>query len=153
MEAKSIKERLLDFIKYKGLTVKSFEKECGLSNGFVSKTGKSIREASLRQISLRFPELNLQWLEHGIDSMLTTPDGVSTPPSGKKYVFPPTTFDLDDPPASNMLDNDEYSAYVEFLRTSLLSLQEKYAALEATLAKKEAQIDILLNELKQKQNN
>ena len=47
----SIKDRIKEFIKYKGLNNKQFEDRCGLGNGFVSKIGDSIRTQKLELIS------------------------------------------------------------------------------------------------------
>lgn len=64
------KERMEQFIKYKGLNNKAFEVTCGLGNGFVSKIGDSIRKEKLEKISLAFPELNIDWIINEKGEML-----------------------------------------------------------------------------------
>ena len=57
----TLQSRLKHFISSQGLSISAFERECGLSNGFVSKVGDSIRREKLDLISKRFPELNIDW--------------------------------------------------------------------------------------------
>lgn len=60
-----LKERLLQFIDNKGLTVQEFELRTGLSNGAVSKMGDNTRMATLDKISIIFPDLDIDWLRTG----------------------------------------------------------------------------------------
>lgn len=66
----NLNKRLNDFIVYLDKSVLSFEKECGLSPGSVSKmTGKS-RPITFAKIANTFPQLNLDWLRTGEGEML-----------------------------------------------------------------------------------
>lgn len=65
-----LKERVLTFIGHKGITNRAFEEKCGLGNGFVSKIGYTIRQDKLDLISNSFPDLNMNWLQHGIGNMI-----------------------------------------------------------------------------------
>lgn len=71
----SVKERLIDFITYKGLNKNAFESMCGLSSRYVSNITKMIGADKLRQISAVFPELNTEWLLSGNGSMLLPQSG------------------------------------------------------------------------------
>ena len=66
----SVKQRLIQFIKYKGIGQGKFEKAVGLSNGFVNNIRVSITPEKLQKISLCYPELNKSWLLTGEGSML-----------------------------------------------------------------------------------
>ena len=68
-----IKERTYEFIRYKGLTVKSFEEKCNLSNGYVSSMRKGFGKDKLNNVLKEFPELNRDWLLYGEGEMLVTP--------------------------------------------------------------------------------
>lgn len=70
----SVKERLIDFIKSKGLTVQKFEGLCGLSNGYVSSIRKSIGTSKLEIVLAQFPDLNRDWLLYGEGDMLKSAD-------------------------------------------------------------------------------
>lgn len=74
----TIKERLTQFIQYKGVSMGAFERACSLSNGFVCKVGDSIRRAKLENISAIYPELNTNWLLTGVGSMLNEEESKDT---------------------------------------------------------------------------
>ena len=68
----SVKERLICFIKYKGISKNKFEIDCGLSKRYVSNIRVSIQPAVIEKISLVFPELNMGWILTGNGEMLKT---------------------------------------------------------------------------------
>lgn len=59
------KERMKEFLKSIGKSEGKFELEVGLSNGFVSKIGDSVRQSSINKISKKYPDLNINWLQTG----------------------------------------------------------------------------------------
>lgn len=65
-----LKERLIQFIDYKGISVQQFEKNTNLSNGAVSKMGDNTRKSTLDKISSVYPELNINWVLTGENNML-----------------------------------------------------------------------------------
>lgn len=65
-----LKSRLIEFIEYKGLSVQSFEIQCNLSNGAVSKMGNNTRRSTIDKISKSYPDLNTNWLLTGEGNML-----------------------------------------------------------------------------------
>lgn len=65
-----LKSRLIEFIEHKGLSVQSFEIQCNLSNGAVSKMGNNTRRSTIDKISKSYPELNTSWLLTGEGNML-----------------------------------------------------------------------------------
>ena len=67
-----MKERLIEFLKYIGIGQDKFEKNVGLSRGFVNKVGDSIRVKNQQKIQKCYPELNMTWLLVGEGSMLLT---------------------------------------------------------------------------------
>ncbi|MEG1950861.1 MAG: S24 family peptidase, partial [Odoribacter sp.] len=72
-----LKDRLIEFLRYKKITQHAFEISCGLSNGFVDKVGEGTRMSSLDRISEFYPELNIAWLRTGVGEMITTKLAVS----------------------------------------------------------------------------
>lgn len=75
----TVKDRVMEFIRHKNISVRAFEKACRLSNGYVRGIEKTIMPAKIEAISLNFPELNVGWLLTGEGSMLKPPpDGVPT---------------------------------------------------------------------------
>ena len=69
MEKEGVRERLIQFIEYKGMKTLRFEKTCGLSTGYVNNIRQSVQPDKLMSIVHNFPELNVSWLmlgeEHG----------------------------------------------------------------------------------------
>lgn len=66
----TVKERLIAFISYLGMSKNAFENACGLSTRYVSNISASVSPDKLKQISLKFPELNVEWLLTGQGEML-----------------------------------------------------------------------------------
>ena len=66
----SVKERLVKFLKYKGLSQKKFEETVGLANGYVNNIRRSVTSEKLQQIVRCFPDLNKAWLLTGEGEML-----------------------------------------------------------------------------------
>lgn len=66
----SVRERIMSYIRYKNISVRAFEKTCGLSNGYVRSIEQTIMPAKIKTISLNFPELNIGWLLTGEGEML-----------------------------------------------------------------------------------
>lgn len=66
----TVKQRLIDFIKYKNLSQAKFERAIGVSNGFVNNISKGIGADKMQRILSTFPELNQTWLLTGEGSML-----------------------------------------------------------------------------------
>lgn len=70
--ANSVKERLIAFIDYKGITKNKFETLCGLGKRYVSNISRSISPDVAERISLTFPDLNMGWVMTGEGEMLKT---------------------------------------------------------------------------------
>ena len=76
------KQRLLEFIGHLGISPRSFEEGCGLSQGII----KSIKVKGpsvdvLQKIAARYPDLNIHWLVTGEGQMLISRKPA---PSGNK---------------------------------------------------------------------
>lgn len=65
-----VKGRLLEFISYLGIGQGKFERNCGLSNGYVNNISKSIGTEKLQRITEKYPELNIEWITSGKGNML-----------------------------------------------------------------------------------
>jgi len=68
----TVKQRLIEFLSYKGLSQKNFALQCGLSNGFVNNIVQSIQPKTLNRITMQFPDLNPAWLLTGEGDMIRT---------------------------------------------------------------------------------
>jgi len=66
----TVKERLMLFIKEKGLSQKRFEETAHISNGYVNNLKASPSSKVLQKIFYAFPDLSQSWLLTGEGSML-----------------------------------------------------------------------------------
>ena len=81
----TVKERLIIFMRKKGLSQKRFEQAVGLSNGYINQLRHSPSATKLQRIIDAFPDLNDKWLMTGQGEMLKTE---------KKEEEPRPTFDV-----------------------------------------------------------
>ena len=65
-----IKDRLVRYIKYKGLSVRRFEISVNAANGYVNSIRKGIGVDRLESIKTVYPDLNITWLLSGEGRML-----------------------------------------------------------------------------------
>lgn len=65
-----MKDRLLKFINYKGLSQRQFLIKAGLSTSYLSVVKDDFGVSALFSISQNFPELNVEWLKTGKGEML-----------------------------------------------------------------------------------
>ena len=66
----SVKQRLTEFIEYKGISKSEFCRTIGVSNAFVTSIVKSIQPDKLQRIALNYPDLNTAWLLTGEGGMI-----------------------------------------------------------------------------------
>lgn len=68
----SVKQRLMQFIKYKGIGQGKFEKTVGLSNGYINQLRHSPSPQKIQMIIGAYPDLNQSWLLTGEGEMLNS---------------------------------------------------------------------------------
>ena len=66
----AVKQRIMEFIRYKRMPVVKFESICGLSCGYIRNMRKGFGVQKLDSILNKFPELNPMWLLYGDGEML-----------------------------------------------------------------------------------
>lgn len=69
-EKENVKSRLIQFMNYKGLKTRTFEKLCGMSNGYLKQLRHSPKDDKIADILKVFPELNEIWLRSGVGEMI-----------------------------------------------------------------------------------
>lgn len=69
-EKSIVRDRLKEFIAYRGISVRQFQIAAGLSNSFVASIDQSIAPKSRVKIISAFPDLNMGWLLTGEGTML-----------------------------------------------------------------------------------
>lgn len=66
----SVKERLIEFIRYKDISNSEFCRSIEVSTAFVTSMVKSIQPEKIERITLKYPELNIEWLLIGKGEMI-----------------------------------------------------------------------------------
>ncbi len=64
-------ERLRRMIGYLGVSVRQFEIQCGLGNGYVNNAPRMLSEKKADQIVSRYPCFDKHWLMEGTGEMLS----------------------------------------------------------------------------------
>lgn len=66
----SVKQRLIEFLKYLKIGQNKFEKLVGISNGYIAHLKANPSPEKINMICSVYPELNRDWLLYGEGSML-----------------------------------------------------------------------------------
>lgn len=69
---KTVKERIIAYIKDTGISQKKFEETVGVSNGYVNNVKASPSSTVLQKIFCAFPDINRDWLLTGEGPMLVS---------------------------------------------------------------------------------
>lgn len=77
-EFQTVKDRLLLFLKYKGIGQSKFEEKVGISRGYISNLRESPTSKIMLKIFSAFPEINQTWLLSGYGNMLVGEEGENT---------------------------------------------------------------------------
>ncbi|MDV3793355.1 peptidase S24 [Elizabethkingia anophelis] len=78
----SVKNRIKEFVEYKGITISAFEKSINASNGYVNSISKSMGLEKIDGILEKYPNINLEWLLTGKGRMLKGEDNEINPING-----------------------------------------------------------------------
>lgn len=70
-----MKQRIKEYLKYKGVKIIEFSAAIGVSNAYISSIKKSIQPDKISRIQECYPDLNIEWLVTGRGNMLNTPQG------------------------------------------------------------------------------
>lgn len=68
----TVKERLTEYLKFKGVTKSAFGREVEVSAAYVNSITRTISPDILKRIRLKYPDLNTDWLLLGEGEMLKT---------------------------------------------------------------------------------
>jgi phage repressor protein C with HTH and peptisase S24 domain len=139
-----IRNRIIKYIDYKGISKYRFYQDIGVSNGFLDKVG-SIGSDKCEKISYQYPDINLIWLITGKGKMLkedshTNNTYIESGETGKPFSVPLIPIDAiagivgEDVPSIRFEDCEQY-AVPEFeksgcefvIRVSGSSMYPKYS--------------------------
>ena len=77
----TVKQRLIEYLKYKKISKTEFGRLIGVSSAFVTSMRTSIQPDKIQSIVIKFPDLNTIWLLTGEGEMLTTPSAIQAQPN------------------------------------------------------------------------
>lgn len=87
----TVKDRLIAFIADKGMSVRKFERMCGMSNAYMNTLRNKPGEEKIDAILSAFPEINKVWLLSGVGSMYAD----DTPKPEKSYTHGRPYYNVD----------------------------------------------------------
>lgn len=132
----TVKERLMIFIKKKGLSHKRFEIAAKLSIGYVSNLRRSPSAEKLVSIFSAFPDLNKTWLLTGEGEMLNQEMPETTEKEAKDSENKPINDNSDVPDALNKPKKYDFDVEEE-----IRQLRNEVERLKALLNVKNEEID------------
>ena len=133
----AIKSRLSSFIEQMGLTNASFEKKCGLSNGYIRNFKGNLGGKKLEDILTSFPQLSKDWLLFGNGPMLKNENILSQPQT----------------PAPSQEEIHERSSMLNSLLTLVESQRKDIETLIQLTKEKDKRIERLTQELLESQQD
>ncbi len=123
-----VKERLIEFIKFKGISVREFCREIGVSETYVSSMRMSIQPDKMKIISDKFPDLSMKWLFTGEGEMINP---VILPPIDRDKLTQLSSDVFKDKLIDMFKNGEIYSAHVVNEQNKLISsLFEKVGKLQ-----------------------
>jgi len=126
-----VKERVREFIKYKGITERAFCKNIGVSISYVNSIRKSIQPDKMKTITEVYPELNPIWLITGDGDMLTDKNINNVSGRGNTAVAG----------NGNRVTNNDIAGLIELQKGYQSMIKEK----DAQIKEKDAQINRLIS--------
>ena len=121
----SIKDRIIKFIRYRGLRVKQFENICGLSNGYINSMRKGFGREKLENVLSMFPELNRDWIVYGEGEMIKPNTQNSTIISGTGNINNNSINSAIENSVFHCCNEEHESAEIEKLKKQVDELREK----------------------------
>lgn len=118
----SVKNRLIEFIKYLNISMRQFEEECGMCNGYIQHMRKGVGKNKLANILNKYPQLNRDWLIYGEGEMIKS-----------------------DVPTIKHQDSKEDVNIIRVLEEKILMLQTIVEQKDKLIEQKDILIDKLLN--------
>ena len=140
----NLQSRLQKFIACMDRSVLSFENECGIAPGTVSKMTDKSRLRTLEKISRAFPQLNMDWLKTGEGEMIRQPGaGAITQSAVHDAILATGRSKINMKISETDCDESRSVAEIASLRAENADLSRQNAELRERLADKESTIAAL----------
>lgn len=133
----SVKQRLIDYLKFKHISKIEFGRAIGVSSAYVTSIRNSISPNKIQSIALKFPDLDIQWLLTGDGEMIK---GINIGNSSNGVII-----NGSNRMKNSTIDNRQYySDSPDVLRAQIELLDERIKEKDAQIKEKDAQINRLL---------
>lgn len=133
-----LKERLKEFIRNQGVTIKGFERSLGMSNGYVNSISKGLGDTYMNRLIENYPNLNIRWLLTGEGEMLVS-GNTATAGVGSNQVVGNNTGHISQTTATD-------------LTSTISSLTEIIKQAQENTATAQAQTNALITQLRESQD-
>lgn len=149
----TLQDRLKQFITSLDLSVLAFENKCGMAQGTVSKMTDKSRQRTLEKIRRSYPQLNMDWLLTGQGEMLNSCPSQSIVNSGKvggDINQAGHDLSITEPCQEDKVVIDALTKEIEYLTALIAEKDKRIESLEHSLARKDAQLDRLIDLIEKK---
>lgn len=144
----AVKERLIEFIKYKKISIREFCRTIGVSETYVSSMRTSIQPDKLISIVEHYPDINTIWLMTGVGEMVSKVSEMPTIDRANLVMLGAEVFK--DKLIAMFVSGEIYSAAVVKEKDMIIhELYQKVTLLEDVIMHKNDEINDLKNKLKQ----
>lgn len=145
-DSKTVKGRILLFVKSQGIKKSEFERKCMLSNGYLNSVN-NIGSKKIEQMLVAYPELNREWLLFGSGDMLNEkpnkePQNTANIVGDVSGTFTQT---INAPKGRTMLDTLGYENPMETIKQALNEIAEMRKALVETVRQNQEITERLLS--------
>lgn len=146
LDSKTVKGRILLFVKSQGIKKSEFERKCMLSNGYLNSVN-NIGSKKIEQMLVAYPELNREWLLFGSGEMLNEkpnnePQNTANIIGDVSGTFTQT---INAPKGRTMLETLGYENPMETIKQALNEIAEMRKALVETVRQNQEITERLLS--------
>ncbi|MBO6168527.1 MAG: helix-turn-helix transcriptional regulator [Bacteroidales bacterium] len=135
----TVKQRLMEYLRFKQVNMSEFGRLVGVSNAYVTSIKRSISPDKLQAIASNFPDLDIQWLVTGEGQMIKAGQQVGDSNSG-------VIINGNNRISNSPIDNRQYySDSPDVLKAQIELLDERIKEKDAQIKEKDAQIKQLLD--------
>lgn len=144
-----MKERLLLFLEFIEERNASFEKNAGLSNGFVNNLGDNVRKHTLEKIKTAYPQFNTDWWITGNGNMINETNNTEIGKNSKKSI----NSSIKEVAGNVIITANEFDNIIELQRgyqEVQKELTDRLKTSQEQLSVSQNQINVLLDIIKNK---
>lgn len=148
-----LQDRLRTFVGTLGISVQEFERQCCIKAGTASRMTEKSYSTTFHKIHTTYPQLNMDWLKTGQGEMLNSCPNQSIVNSGKvggDINQAGHDLSITEPCQEDKVVIDALTKEIEYLTALIAEKDKRIESLEHSLARKDAQLDRLIDLIEKK---